>query len=74
MDACSRWLFSFLQANGITHCDIVREKAFEAGFSRKELKAARKAIGVQCWNDFVVNGETLNWFWYLPDDGRGKNA
>ena len=71
MNACEKWLYEFLMQNGTTLCDTVREEALKRGFGRKELKAARKAIGVQCWNDFVVNGETLNWFWYLPDDGRG---
>ncbi len=67
MITCEKWLFVFLKSQGLTCCDYVRKKAFEQGFTRKELKQARKALGVKCWNDSVINGETLNWFWYLPE-------
>ena len=71
MNDCEKWLLEFLRIHGLTRCNVVRGEAIKQGFSQKDLKSARKALGVKCWNDFAVNGETLNWFWYLPDDMKG---
>ena len=42
---CSEWLKGHLSA-GMSECNGVRESAKAAGFNRKELKAARKELGV----------------------------
>lgn len=67
MTTCEKWLFDFLTSQGLTRCEVIRGEAVKLGFTKKDLKAARKALGVKCWNDFDINGETLNWFWYLPE-------
>ena len=65
MNDCEKWLFDYLTKNGTTNCEVVREEARKCGFKKSELKQARKNLGVKCWNDRAIYGETLNWFWYL---------
>ena len=35
------------------------------GYSKAELKAARKELGVKTYHQFDEDGATANWFWYL---------
>ena len=67
MEKCMTWLEKELQ--GMVLCDEIREKAKAMGFNRKQLKEARKELGVRCWHQFDKNGATSNWFWYI----EGKN-
>lgn len=68
---CSEWLKGHLSA-GMSECNGVRESAKAAGFNRKELKAARKELGVKTWHQIDTEGypKIENWFWYFPEDER----
>ena len=35
------------------------------GYSKAELRAARKELGVKTYHQFDEDGATANWFWYL---------
>jgi hypothetical protein len=52
-----------LKAEEWTLCDIVRAEAKKSGFTRQELKEARKALGVKTFHQFDEVGATPNWFW-----------
>lgn len=66
---CSDWLKNRLEIEKGEPilCDIIREEAKSQGYTKVDLKSARKEIGVKTWNDHVANGETLNWFWYIEE-------
>ena len=58
---CEKWLEKLLRTEGTILCDDVRIRALKNGFTRKELKSARKKLGVK-----TLDGKTSeNWFWYL---------
>ena len=65
---CSEWLKGHLSA-GMSEYNGVRESAKEAGFNHKELKAARRELGVKTWHQIDTEGypSIENWFWYLPE-------
>ena len=69
MDSCEKWLLNFLKGQ-YRLCEHVREEALAAGFSRAELKAARKSLGVKTWHqvDTLDEPRIDNWFWYLQAD------
>ncbi|MBC5689754.1 hypothetical protein H8S37_12585 [Mediterraneibacter sp. NSJ-55] len=62
---CKTWLREYL-ADGLLHlCDEVRQAAKKAGYSRGELKQARKKLDVKTFHQFDELGDTGNHFWYL---------
>lgn len=64
MSDCEIWLRELL-ADGKEHLvDDVRAEAKTKGFSRLELKAARKSLGVKTYHQFDGSVATDNWFWY----------
>lgn len=63
---CEEWLSNLLHEEGTVLFSTVKIKAREAGFTRGQLKAARRALRVVTINDWAANGETMNWFWQLP--------
>lgn len=66
MSNCSIWLRDWLLRNGNwCLCDDVRREAVKAGYARRELKEARKALGVKTFHQWEDGAETQNWFWYL---------
>lgn len=69
MENCTAWLKRHL-APGASECSGVREAAVEAGFTCRELKAARKELGVKTWHQVdEYDGQRIdNWFWYLPEN------
>lgn len=67
MNGCEKWLNDFLKQYDIVLCDTVRDGANKMGFTRKQLKEARKALGVKTTH--LINGDSENWFWYLPKEG-----
>lgn len=69
MGDCTVWLKRYL-ALGMSECSAVRADAFAAGFTKAELKAARKELGVKTWHqiDTLEEPRIDNWFWYLPED------
>lgn len=62
---CDAWLRLQLQDREIHLCDDIRKKAKKRGFTKQELKAARKEMGVKTFHQFDEDGATENWFWYL---------
>lgn len=42
---CEKWLEKLLRTEGTILCDDVRIRALKNGFTRKELKSARKKVG-----------------------------
>lgn len=69
---CVKWLREYLKREGSALCDKVKEKAMEAGYSQKDLKSARKELGVKTHHQFDDDGATENWFWYLEEQNAGK--
>lgn len=69
MENCAVWLRRYL-APGMSECGAVREDAFVAGYTRAELKAARKELEVKTWHqiDTLEEPRIDNWFGYLPED------
>lgn len=63
---CQSWLENLLTENECVLCEHVRQQAKEQGFSKKQLKEAREALGVKTFHQFD-EGPTENWFWYLED-------
>ena len=58
MTECTAWLQDFL-ADGWKPCEVVREAAYEAGFSKRDLQIARAELGV------IPDSITT---WRLPED------
>ncbi len=64
MDA-KNWLREKLSDGELHLCESIREAAKKAGISMKDLKVARKDLGVKTYHQFDECGQTPNWFWYL---------
>ena len=65
---CRLWLEKYMHDNdGFVLSDIVRAAAKEHGFSKAELKTARKSLGIKTFHQFDEYGATVNWFWYLEE-------
>ena len=62
---CDAWLKLQLQDLEIHLCDDIRKAAKKRCFTKQELNAARKAVGVKTLHQFDEDGSTENWFWYL---------
>ena len=67
--SCEEWLRGILQGGRAQLCDEVRVSAKKAGYTRAELKEARKCLGVKTFHQFDEAGATNNWFWYLGGAG-----
>ena len=63
---CKEWLETYLKQHEFALVEQVRKDAKEAGFSKAELKIARKNIGVRTFHQFDECEDMQNWFWYLP--------
>ena len=46
---CEKWLEKLLRTEGTILCDDVRIRALKNGFTRKELKSARKKSANMVW-------------------------
>lgn len=67
MTGCLYWLYLRLKDEPFVLCDTIREEAKAQGYTKKQLKEARKILGVTTFNDWAANeGDPLNWFWELP--------
>lgn len=64
---CKAWLSGIL-ADGEPHnVENIREERKKAGYSKTEVKAAKKELGVISFNDAnTQEGAAQNWFWQLP--------
>ena len=63
MSKCAEWLKDFIGTDGCEY-QFVKEHAFEEGFTKKELKEARRELGVKTRH--LTDEDVENWFWYLP--------
>ncbi|MEG2050911.1 MAG: hypothetical protein RR012_01275 [Oscillospiraceae bacterium] len=70
-ESCSTWLKRYLIEKGATQTNVVSGEAIKQGFTRSELKEARKFLGVKCFNDSNEQEEkrAKNWFWYFEESG-----
>ena len=62
---CKTWLTLCLSDRQVHLSEEITEKARKTGYSRAELKKARKEPGVKTFHQFDEFGDTGNWFWYL---------
>lgn len=62
---CEKWLEKLLRTEGTILCDDVRIRALKNEFTRKELKSARKKLGVKTFHQTIDGKTSENWFWYL---------
>lgn len=67
MSKCEVWLAIQLADGELHLCEDIREAAKKNGFTGKDLKAARKNLGVKTFHQFDEDGATPNWFWYLGE-------
>ncbi len=64
---CKNWLEKFLLDNGAVLCETVRGAAVAQGYTKAELKSARKLLKVKTRHQFDEGGATQNWFWFIPE-------
>jgi hypothetical protein len=65
MNKCEKWLKEYLGSKSIL-CEVVRTEAKRKGFAAKELKDARKNLGVSTYHEFDrVGNATEEWYWSL---------
>lgn len=62
---CMEWLRKFLRDEKCVLVDVVRDEAKARGYTRGELKEARRLLGVKTFHQFDEYGATPNYFWYL---------
>lgn len=65
MNECEKWLFEMLKKDEMILVQTIREKAKQEKFSKIDLKAARKSLGVKTFHQFDEKEATDNWFWHL---------
>lgn len=61
---CEVWLREIFQDGESRLCNEIRATAKKAGYTRAELKEARKRLGIKTFHQFDDGGATENWFWY----------
>lgn len=68
MANCKIWLERFLRDNdGERNVSSIRIAAKENGFTRRQVSAAKKELGLITLNDWDAKGESAsNWWWRLP--------
>lgn len=67
--ACRAWLSKIL-ADGEPHnVENIRSERKKAGFTKNEVSAAKKSLGVISFNDANLQDRAAqNWFWQLPGE------
>lgn len=70
MSKCEKWLKELLTKENEMLYTTVRSEAKRMGFTRGELKTARKNLGVKTFHQFDEDGATPNYFWYLEVNGN----
>ena len=61
MSECAKWLQKFLQGKGWVACEVVRAAAMKKGFTKGQLRAARKELGVSTDHDNRIGHD--EWYW-----------
>lgn len=58
------WLRERLPPGTAAECDGIRKDAKAAGYTKRELKLARRALGVKTYHDYdEEDGLVQQWFW-----------
>ena len=63
MKNCEMWLAGELADKELHLCDDIREMAQKNGFTKAELRDARKSLRIKTFHQFDEEGEPTNWFW-----------
>lgn len=58
-EACEKWLYMALAGKKSVPINIIRGEALKRGFTKRELKAARRSLGVR-----LYTGDD-GYYWYL---------
>lgn len=75
MNNCELWLTTLLPGQTFMNCEEIRIRANAAGFSKGQLSAARKSLGVTVINDSSLHdGKAENWFWLIPKEAGELDA
>lgn len=68
MKNCVEWLRWYLKGTHGVRCEEVRVMANSAGYTKGQLKDARKVLGVKTQSIFD-RGDPLDiHYWYLPEE------
>lgn len=70
--SCTDWARKLFRDGELHLCEEVGLAAKSAGFSKQELKEARKRLGVKTYHMFDEDGASENWFWYMGGEDEGK--
>lgn len=62
--SCKEWLKNYMSDGELHLSTEVAGKAKALGYSKSELREARKELGVKTFHQFDETGATDNWFWY----------
>lgn len=65
---CAVWLLNYMNVNGrLQPRRVIKSEAIRAGYTQKDLKQARKILGVRLYSDFAPNpsGTKLEDYWGL---------
>lgn len=66
---CEEWLAEYLKGPVFKNCERVRASAEKRGFTKGQLSAARKKLGVATVSDSTKqNGAAKNWYWLIPKE------
>lgn len=66
---CTEWLYLYLCGcqGGQADYREVKAAAADTGFSRAELKAARKELGIETKSNWIPGRPADEWVWCLPE-------
>lgn len=69
MTECEIWLAERLKGPIFVNSERIKAEARNRGFTKGQLNAARKTLGVATASDRVLQGgEAENWFWLIPKE------
>ncbi len=67
--SCAAWLSELLADGGPHNVETIRAERKKAGYTKSEVKAAKKSLGVISFNDANMQDVAArNWFWQLPEE------
>lgn len=66
------WLRKYLRAFGPCEVEKVKAEARAQGYTRGELREAKRICLVQATNNWTPKSGITKWFWSLPKEGKGN--
>ena len=66
-EECKKWLADYLKRQAGALVEDTRAEAKKKGFTKLDLKTARKELGVKTFHQFDEGGQAPNYFWYLKE-------